>query len=1052
MLGMIAGTGCRRDAETKSQRAHDAAPAAAETAKTDADQAPDLEQALQFGSETPDGRQTDLADYDETALANRDLTKVVAGTKAYYNLPTVSSILWRNPPDQVALGSKFTNLMESIPRSDAVALLDRACQEAVPGITKKDCVARMSSQSPFVAFELKTPAPVANDNDVNHFYNYLNGLLPVVPVTVNGVSSYMFACNGCHVTTAAVADKGGANSLLIDFRGVNAYGDGLANNAVLPLFNKGKSVVDSPADAIWSTSPRVKAGGYLLAQLKKWQVAYGTNYHLSTSEIETGLKKGNVQRAVDAGWVAAFATFATTAGTYANSQPQDLSEATMITRTQRVTAESFLPGGSRYAVAQTATPTEPNALPLRPMRSVVSNMLASGASIGLDGSFAFGYLTGDCANCFNDAAVTAVNYLAGATMFSVPFPASIDSALATAWYPGKTTAQVKDEIYSRIKRAFTRNYAVLGPAYHQLRYRSTPIPVTKDYAVRMGASHAQAASAYIQASCASGCHLNGLPAYSADWGKSPAGAGCNFTAESSWTRPPCEVGFSMTANLFPYNGSAHFTSTASTYAQNMAMAIDTSSAVMNGSPNLFGIQFRKSNDSAGAIQHEPKRNVPNGLGLTTASYASVADFLKATRPAARWAILSGKVTASGTAIRGGANPYSLDINGDGVVDASNEPLVCDTTKTFLVNGVSTTCEDLLHTYGVPRLINDSNSVMAQLHASITRPAAYLGAGATQAQVDALIADVASYLYGLKVGRFVIYDDAATSNIKDIILKGSSELSMYTDQCSATDPMWKQMCCATAGPLDIGCSSGVLTTTTPSFLPPAGTYTSAQTVTIASDAGATIYYTTNGTSPSTSSTLYQGPFSVSANTTVKALAVKSGQNNSATGQVAYTVNITAMQPTFSPNTGVYATAQNVTLSSATTGASIYYTLDGTTPTTSSTKYTGTPVAVASTKTIKAIAVASGMGNSTVGQADITIGASGTATPTFTFSNYMPGAKSISISTTTPGATIYYTTNGSTPTTSSSVFNGMLMLGSGQTVKAVAKAAGVLSDVGIATVPN
>jgi hypothetical protein len=58
---------------------------------------------------------------------------------------------------------------------------------------------------------------------------------------------------------------------------------------------------------------------------------------------------------------------------------------------------------------------------------------------------------------------------------------------------------------------------------------------------------------------------------------------------------------------------------------------------------------------------------------------------------------------------------------------------------------------------------------------------------------------------------------------------------------------------------------------------------------------------------------------------------------------------------SPAGGTYTTAQSVTLKDVTTGASIYYTLDGTNPTTSSTLYTG-PITVNSTETIKANAVA------------------------------------------------------------------------------------------------
>ena len=67
------------------------------------------------------------------------------------------------------------------------------------------------------------------------------------------------------------------------------------------------------------------------------------------------------------------------------------------------------------------------------------------------------------------------------------------------------------------------------------------------------------------------------------------------------------------------------------------------------------------------------------------------------------------------------------------------------------------------------------------------------------------------------------------------------------------------------------------------------------------------------------------------------------------------------PTFSPVDGTFLTAQSVTLSDTTPGAAIYYTTDGSTPTTQSTFHT-IPITVASNTTIKAIAVVPGWINS------------------------------------------------------------------------------------------
>jgi len=185
---------------------------------------------------------------------------------------------------------------------------------------------------------------------------------------------------------------------------------------------------------------------------------------------------------------------------------------------------------------------------------------------------------------------------------------------------------------------------------------------------------------------------------------------------------------------------------------------------------------------------------------------------------------------------------------------------------------------------------------------------------------------------------------------------------------------------------------------PAFSPAAGTYTSAQSVTI-SDAttGATIYYTTDGTTPTTSSTVYSGPITVSSTETLEAIATASGYTQSAVATATYAISLpAAATPTFSPAAGVYSSTQTVTISDATSGAAIYYTTDGTTPTASSTAYNGA-ITVSSTETIEAIATASGYSPSGVASAAYTIG-----TP---FS-LAPATGSSTTATVSPGGTATY----------------------------------------------
>ncbi len=166
-------------------------------------------------------------------------------------------------------------------------------------------------------------------------------------------------------------------------------------------------------------------------------------------------------------------------------------------------------------------------------------------------------------------------------------------------------------------------------------------------------------------------------------------------------------------------------------------------------------------------------------------------------------------------------------------------------------------------------------------------------------------------------------------------------------------------------------SAVLTKTytlvvaTPTALPVAGTYDNTQTVAISTTTtGAFIRYTLDGSTPSaTVGTLYSGPVSVPTSATLKAIAYKTGYTTSSVLSAAYV--LTAAAPVASPAAGSYDEAQEVTLSSATDGASIRYTVDGSTPSDSvGTLYTGGIIPVAASLTLKAIAYKTGYTNSSV----------------------------------------------------------------------------------------
>lgn len=248
--------------------------------------------------------------------------------------------------------------------------------------------------------------------------------------------------------------------------------------------------------------------------------------------------------------------------------------------------------------------------------------------------------------------------------------------------------------------------------------------------------------------------------------------------------------------------------------------------------------------------------------------------------------------------------------------------------------------------------------------------------------------------------------------------------------------------------------------------------------------ATIYYTTDGSTPTTSSSRYSTPIAASSGNSIRAIAVRPGYISSDEGTVA------TPAPVISESNG------NFTLSSSLAGATIHYTLDGSTPTTSSPTYSSalTPTG---TQVVKAIAVKDGYTPSAVSVlklkaprviieenlAHIAPQSGATAyysldgsdpataysmgspveltanqviqvqsrksgyqdsdieTPAETDAPYVninASSGEVEMIAIDDGyCTIYYTTNGSDPTTSSNVYNGPFTVGHGVTVKAIAK---------------
>ena len=157
------------------------------------------------------------------------------------------------------------------------------------------------------------------------------------------------------------------------------------------------------------------------------------------------------------------------------------------------------------------------------------------------------------------------------------------------------------------------------------------------------------------------------------------------------------------------------------------------------------------------------------------------------------------------------------------------------------------------------------------------------------------------------------------------------------------------------------------------------------------------------------------------------------------------------PAFSIKGGVSLTPLSQVISDKTPSASIYFTLDGTTPTIKSTKYTAA-ITIAKTTTLKAIAEAAGYANSAVASATYTI-TPPAPEPVFNVAGgvYHSTLRINLADAASKGLVIYYSTNGDAPTTASTVYTSAgIHITSTTTIKAIANATGyIASPVATAT---
>jgi hypothetical protein len=389
----------------------------------------------------------------------------------------------------------------------------------------------------------------------------------------------------------------------------------------------------------------------------------------------------------------------------------------------------------------------------------------------------------------------------------------------------------------------------------------------------------------------------------------------------------------------------------------------------------------------------------------------------------------------------GSSPTSIaigDFNGDGKADLAITNSAKDNTSILLGKGDGT-----FNSIASPPTGSDPKAIavgdfnadgiadLAVANSSAETVTILLGKGDGTFTAEPVL-DTGNTPVSLAIGKFngqdtadiavANEDPASTTSTSTIFLSQLTQSATVTasgiapasagthlvDASYAGDTIWHAGVSATTS-----LSGSAKQAVAPILSPAAGTYSTAQTITLTDTApGAIIYYTTNGTPPTTASTKYAAPFKVAATETIEAIATASGYSQSIVASAKYIIETAAATPTFSVAAGTYAAKQTVTIADATSGAAIYYTTNGTAPTSASTRYTAA-IAVSATETIEAIAIATGYTNSAVASAKYAI-ESPAATPVFSpAAGTYTTSQSVKLTSATTGATIYYTINGTTP---------------------------------------
>lgn len=212
------------------------------------------------------------------------------------------------------------------------------------------------------------------------------------------------------------------------------------------------------------------------------------------------------------------------------------------------------------------------------------------------------------------------------------------------------------------------------------------------------------------------------------------------------------------------------------------------------------------------------------------------------------------------------------------------------------------------------------------------------------------------------------------------------------------------------------------------------------VSLTNDMNASMYYTLDGSQPTVNSTKYDGKITLNDTATIKAVSYDNGEYSEVVTLDYYQDSNIINDVVASKVSGKYSKEMSVALQAD--GLDIYYTLDGSSPTLSSAKYTEA-ITVKQTTVIKAVSYdGNQLGN--VMTFEYKFPTAPQQVYPSTDQLLFNSASAVELLS-DPDATIYYTTDGSDPTVDSNVAQGYITIDKTMTIKAVAIRDGKQSDI-------